>query len=245
MSNPVISVRHLRTVFDGKVIHDDIDLDIASGEVVVLLGGSGSGKTTLMRNIVGLTHPTGGQCYFHEKDLFALPDDDWPAVRQKIAFIFQGGALFDSLTVEENLEFPLLEHTTLSNKERKRKANHILQKLNLGEINKLYPAELSGGMQKRLGIARALMLDPEVVLFDEPTAGLDPANIKRINEIILTLKDQGIASVVVTHDEQCAKAVANTFTFLKGGRIAASQKRQDFRVDPAPELVDYFSGRID
>jgi len=241
----VVNMQNVRTVFNGKVVHDDINLQIHKGEVLVLLGGSGSGKSTLMRALVGLLQPNSGQCLYKDKNIFELRAGELAAVRQKIAYIFQGGALFDSITVGENLEFPLIEHTDLPKHERRKRASSMLERLGLGEIMKLYPGELSGGMQKRLGVARALMLDPEVVIFDEPTAGLDPANIRRINDIILDLRERGISCIVITHDELCAKAVADRYAFLKGGKIEAIQRRADLEVKPEPVFAEYFSGGID
>jgi phospholipid/cholesterol/gamma-HCH transport system ATP-binding protein len=238
----LLSIRGLRNVRDGRVIHEGLDLDVRRGETLVLLGGSGSGKTTLLRTLVGLDAPTAGSCTFDGTDLFSLPPAAWPRMRTRIAYAFQGGALFDSLTVRENLEFPLREHRSMSASERRQRILEQLDALGLGRIEGLMPAELSGGMQKRVGVARATILDPQLVLYDEPTAGLDPENVRRINDLILRLKGFGQTAVVVTHDAACALAVADRFAFLANGRVEVEQTRADFERSPDPRLAGYFEG---
>ncbi len=242
MSEPILSIEGLRTVRGERVIHDGLNLALVPGETLVLLGGSGSGKTTLLRILIGLEEATAGRCEFEGKDIFRSSPEEWRLTRMKIAYAFQGGALFDSLTVKENLEFPLREHTKLSSREREERIIRQLDSLGLGRIERQMPAELSGGMQKRVGVARAIILDPAVILYDEPTAGLDPENVQRINETINRLKEQGKTSVVVTHDPACAVGVADRFAFIQGGRVAASQSAADFERQPDPILKHYFEG---
>lgn len=238
----LLAVRGLKTVFGDKVIHDRLDIDLYQGETLVLLGGSGSGKTTLLRILIGLETPAEGTCEFEGRDLFTQTASEWRVTRTKIAYAFQGGALFDSLTVQENLEFPLREHTKLTAHERQERIAAQLDSLGLGRIESQMPAELSGGMQKRVGVARAIILEPKVILYDEPTAGLDPENVARINDTIQRLKSQGKSSIVVTHDPVCALGVADRLAYLAGGRVAVSQSAADFEKTPDPILQHYFAG---
>lgn len=240
--NPILSIRKLSVIRGDKTIHDELDLDLYEGEILVVLGESGSGKTMLLRTLVGLEATQGGTCQFDDKDLYALDRAQWPQIMRDIAYAFQAGALFDSLTVMENLEFPLLEHTKLKKKERAERVVKQLTALGLGRIENQMPSELSGGMQKRVGVARAIILDPKIILYDEPTAGLDPTNIGRINETILRLQELGKSSVVVTHDPLCALEVADRFVFLEKGKIAAEQSRADYDIEPHPRLLAYFTG---
>jgi phospholipid/cholesterol/gamma-HCH transport system ATP-binding protein len=221
MSEPILSIKGLRTVRGGRVIHDGLDLDLMRGETLVLLGGSGAGKTMLLRILIGLEEATAGSCLFEGKDLFLSTPEEWRVARTRIAYAFQGGALFDSLTVQENLEFPLREHTSIEAKERARLIARQLESLGLAGIERRMPAELSGGMQKRVGVARAIILDPPV---------------------INRLKAEGKTAIVVTHDPACAIGVADRFAFLKDGRVVATQAAADFEKSPDSVLKRYFEG---
>lgn len=240
--NTILSVRGLKTARDGHVIHDGLDLDLYHGETLVVLGGSGSGKTTLLRTLIGLERPEAGICEFDGKNLFALNESAWPQYRTQISYAFQGGALFDSLTVRENLEFPLIEHTKMTAKERRKRVAEQLATLGLSGIESQMPAELSGGMQKRVGVARAIILDPKIILYDEPTAGLDPENVGRINDTIHRLQDLGKTSIVVTHDIGCAMDVADRFVFLADGKVVANQTRAELDAAPNDYLKNYLEG---
>jgi phospholipid/cholesterol/gamma-HCH transport system ATP-binding protein len=189
---------------------------------VSLIGGSGTGKSVLLRAIIGLESPDRGEILFKGKNLVGLSEDEWIEVRKSIAYAFQGGALFDSLTVEENLLYPLDAHTKLSRSEKQKKVDATLDLLGLKGANHLLPSDLSGGMQKRAGLARALILDPEVILYDEPTAGLDPFNTKNVQDIINDLKARGKAGVLVTHDMPTAMATCERLSLLMNGRIEIS-----------------------
>jgi phospholipid/cholesterol/gamma-HCH transport system ATP-binding protein len=241
-NEPLLSIRELTTKFDNKVIHQNLSLDLYEGENLVLLGGSGSGKSVLLRLLVGLEHPAQGKCFYKGQDLFAMRGSQWTSIRKEIAYAFQGGALFDSLSVAENLSYPLREHTDLSEDEMKVRIAKSLDEMGLKGVEAQMPAALSGGMQKRVGLARALMLEPQILLYDEPTAGLDPANSNKISEIILALKKKGKSSLLVTHDVKCALATGDRFAFLQKGKIAALQTREEFNTSPHILLQSYFNG---
>jgi phospholipid/cholesterol/gamma-HCH transport system ATP-binding protein len=243
-ADPLVSIRGLETRFEGRAIHAGLDLDVEPGELLVLFGGSGAGKSTLLRAIIGLEHPSAGTIKVGGEDLATLDDAGWAALRQRVGYAFQSGALFDSLNVGENLEYPLREFTALGRGERRAAAAAMLERVGLPGIEKLYPAELSGGMQKRVGLARTLMLDPALVLYDEPTAGLDPANSKKIAELMLALKRSGKTGILVTHDVPCALKVADRIAFLAGGKIAAVQDRAALAAAPDPRIAAYMEGDV-
>lgn len=237
--------RGIETRFGRREVHKGIDLAVERGEVLTLLGGSGSGKSTLLRMLVGLETPSAGSCLFEGKKLETLAKAEWSNVRRKVAYAFQNGALFDSLTVLENLSYPLEEHTDLTEEEREARVMQLLARFGMEDAAHNMPAELSGGMQKRVGLARAIVLDPELVLYDEPTAGLDPANGRKIEKMILDLKASGKTALLVTHDTWLARQVSDRLAMIVDGRIAALQTRGEFARAPAPALKAYFDGELD
>ena len=202
MSNETIAleVKDLHKSFGEKHVHQGVTFDLFEGEILALFGGSGTGKSVVLRSIIGLESPDSGQILFHGRDLAKLTEEQLRPIRTQIAYVFQNGALFDSLTVEENLSYPLQEHTKLGAKAIHAKVNEMLELIDMKGANELLPGELSGGMQKRAGLARAIILGPKIILFDEPTAGLDPVNTKRLIDNIKKLKKQGITGIFVTHD---------------------------------------------
>ena len=211
----VIEVKNFRKSFGTKLVHEDVSFYVRKGECLGLVGGSGAGKSVILRSLIGLEKPDSGCVFINDQEVTALSEPDWLDIRKKVGYAFQGGALFDSMTVFENLSYPLLEHTKKSHFEISRKILSQLDDFGLSGTEKLYPNELSGGMQKRVGLARAMMLEPEIILYDEPTAGLDPYNTKKIQELILNLKLKGVTSILVTHDMPTAYAVCDKFAFLK------------------------------
>jgi len=217
----IIKVKNFAKRFGNKIVHKDVNLEINQGQCVGLIGGSGAGKSVILRSLIGLERPDAGEVIVFGQDLRLLKEKELIPLRQKVAYVFQGGALFDSMTVAENLAYPLREHTSLTNKEIQKKVTATLNAFDLQGTERVMPAELSGGMQKRVGLARAIILGPEVVLFDEPTAGLDPYNTKQIQSKILELKKQGVTSILVTHDMPTASAVCDRMYLLLDGRIAA------------------------
>jgi len=217
----IIQIRDVYKSYGKKVVHKGISLDIYQGEVLTLMGGSGSGKSVLLRSLVGLEKPDRGQIFFHGEDITLLDEEHLVNVRKKIAYVFQYGALFDSVSVFENLAYPLREHTQLSEKEISEKVLATLKKLGLEGNEQQFPSDLSGGMQRRVGVARSIIMDPEVILYDEPTTGLDPYNTKQILKIILQLKSNGATSVLVTHDMASIFKVTDRVAFLRDGTIRA------------------------
>ncbi len=238
---PIIEVRGFCKSFGSKMVHNNLDFTLFEKEVVGLIGGSGTGKSVFLRALIGLETADQGTIFYKGQDVTNCTEDEWNVVRQKVAYCFQGGALFDSLTVEENLLYPLEAHTKLSRKEKQKKIDDILATLGLSKAHKLLPSDLSGGMQKRAGLARALILEPEVILYDEPTAGLDPYNTRNIQEIINELKDRGKGGILVTHDMPTVFATSERMSLLKDGRIAVSGKVADLR-ENSPFVKSFMAG---
>jgi phospholipid/cholesterol/gamma-HCH transport system ATP-binding protein len=186
--------------------------------VMVILGGSGSGKSVTLRHMLGLEAPDAGRVIVEEEDITDLPEEELYRVRKKFGMLFQSGALFDSMTVFENIAFPLREHTDMSDEEIGRAVREKLELVNLPKTEHLMPVDLSGGMRKRVGLARAIVLDPKMILYDEPTTGLDPITSAKINDLIIDLQSKlNVTSVVVTHDIQSAFSVGDRIAFLNNG----------------------------
>jgi phospholipid/cholesterol/gamma-HCH transport system ATP-binding protein len=218
-----IEVRGVSKTFGKKHILTDIDLTFARGEITVIIGGSGTGKTTLLRMLIGLEKPTRGAILVDGEDIVPLGDTAMNRVRRKFGMVFQYAALLDSMTVLDNVAFPLREHTRLGEKEIRQRVKDKLEELGLVDVGALFPSELSGGMRKRVGLARALMLDPQVIVYDEPTSGLDPFTTELVDEMILGARQQhGVTSIVISHDMASAMRIADKIFMLADGRLAAS-----------------------
>jgi phospholipid/cholesterol/gamma-HCH transport system ATP-binding protein len=224
MSDSVVELIDVRKSFDGVEVLRGISLAVTRGDTMVIMGGSGSGKTVTLRIIAGLIKPDAGQVRVFGRNIERLSEEELLPIRRRMGYVFQGAALFDSLTVYENVAYPLREHTRLREEEIRERVVQFLSHVGLTEdvLTKL-PAELSGGMRKRVGIARALIGGPEILLFDEPTAGLDPTNSKIVAELIAELRDRGVCetAVVVTHDLELTRAVATRVAVLIQGRFGA------------------------
>jgi phospholipid/cholesterol/gamma-HCH transport system ATP-binding protein len=221
--NHLIEVIEVEKGFETVRVLKGVSLALDKGETLVVMGGSGSGKTVLLRLIAGLLRPDAGQIRVFDRNIEDLSEEELLPIRRRLGYVFQGAALFDSLPVYENVAYPLREHTRLSEAEIRRRVVDFLSLVGLNDsILGLLPAELSGGMRKRVGIARALVGQPEIMLYDEPTAGLDPTNSKLVSELIVQMRE-GVcdSSIVVTHDLELAKSVADRVAVLVDGRFAA------------------------
>lgn len=238
----MIEVEDFKKSFGSKQVHKGVSFYVKTGECLGLIGGSGAGKSVILRSLIGLERPDSGKIVIDGTEVTALKERELVEVRKKVAYVFQGGALFDSMTVFENLAYPLREHTQLSETEIRRKILHQLEEFGLGGNENLLPASLSGGMQKRVGLARAMMMSPEVVLYDEPTAGLDPYNTKKIQEHILDLKRRGVTSILVTHDMPTAFAVCDKLAILLNGRIEAQGTMEQLEKDSKGLIAKFING---
>ena len=240
----IISIRDLRTVFDTHVIHDGIDLDIYRGEVLALVGGSGSGKSTLLREMIMLQTPDSGTVKLFGEDVVGISEAGAGRLRRRFGVLFQQGALFSGLTVLKNVGLPLREHTRLDNAMIDALARvKILQAGLEPGAAMLYPNELSGGMIKRAALARAMVLDPEVLFLDEPTSGLDPGSAGSFDELVLKLRDMlGLTVIMVTHDLDSLWEAADRVAVLGDTRLRGVDSMGALSASAEPHIVDYFSG---
>jgi phospholipid/cholesterol/gamma-HCH transport system ATP-binding protein len=240
----VIEVRGLRTQFGAAVIHDHLDLDVRRGEIIGVVGGSGTGKSVLMRCIIGLKEPSAGSVRVFGVDMLGADRETRLSVERRWGVLFQGGALFSSLTVAQNVMAPINEHLHLP---RALAVDIAAMKISMSglppEAGGKYPSELSGGMQKRAALARALALDPEIVFLDEPTAGLDPIGATRFDELIVSLKKSlGLTVFMVTHDLDTLHTACDRVAVLAEKRVIAVGTIDEVRADPHPWIQEYFAG---
>lgn len=235
----ILEVRHLKKSFDEKVVHRDVSFCMKSGETIALLGNSGTGKSVLLRSIIGLDPIDDGEIFFHGKRIDQLTEKQLFPVRTKISYAFQSGALFDSISVFENIAYPLFEHTKLSEEEIHKKVEDILEIVNMKDAIGLMPSDLSGGMQKRVGLARAMVLNPEMILYDEPTAGLDPVNVEMVMEVINRFKAKKVSGILVTHDIPVAKKICDRILILKDGVIGFEGTLEEFENSKDPFVQSF------
>ncbi|MBI1846040.1 MAG: ATP-binding cassette domain-containing protein [Candidatus Rokubacteria bacterium] len=240
----VIETRDVRKSFDAVQVLRGISFALARGETLVVMGGSGSGKTVLLRCLAGLIKPDAGSIRVLGQPIETLPEEALLPIRRHLGYVFQGAALFDSLSVHENVAFPLREHASLGEAEIRIRVVHLLSLVGLDEtVLRLLPSELSGGMRKRVGIARALAMEPGVMLFDEPTAGLDPTNSKLVAELITQVGSGACdTAIVVTHDLELTRTVATRVAVLIEGRFAALGPRDDVLNSDDPAVQAFLAG---
>jgi phospholipid/cholesterol/gamma-HCH transport system ATP-binding protein len=240
---PPIQVRSLSKSFGEQMVLNGINLEVAEGETLSVLGRSGTGKSVLLKLIIGLHHPDSGSIRVHGQEVTGLPLKPLNEVREKVGFLFQQAALYDSLTVEENVAFPLRRHSKMSDDERSERVRELLTRVGMDQDAHKMPAEISGGMQKRVGLARALALEPDILLFDEPTAGLDPITAAEIGDLILQLqKQRNMTSVVVTHDIHGAQAVSDRLALMRDGQILIEGTFEDLQKSRDKFVTQFLSG---
>lgn len=233
---PIIRLSHVYKSFDGMSVLDGVSLQIQPARTTVVIGPSGCGKSVLLKHMIGLLKPDRGKVFFHEHEVSAISERRLAPIRRRMGFLFQGGALFDSKTVEQNVTFPMDEHNVGTPATRRERCHEVLSLVGLEGFMNRYPEELSGGQKKRVALARAIVLRPEVILYDEPTTGLDPIRADLINELILKLQDiLGTTAVVVTHDMASARKVATRIVMLHGGHFIA---------DTTPEQLDQVDNEV-
>ena len=242
----IVRLRGVRKSFGEQVVLDGLSLDIERGKTTVVLGPSGCGKSVMLKHIVGLLRPDAGEIFYEDKRIDDLDEDLFKAVRLEIGLLFQMSALFDSMTVEENLAFPLIEHTRLTRPERRDTIAEALKMVDLDNVQHKLPAQLSGGQRKRVALARVIVTRPKVILYDEPTTGLDPIRSDGINELVLRMRDRlGVTNLVVTHDLISARKIADRVVMLLDGKIAAMGTFADLEASRNPRVQHFLSGTYD
>ncbi len=239
----MIEISNLSKSFDDHKVLDEVSLTIRTGETMVIIGRSGCGKSVLLKHMIGLMKPDEGAAVINGVDVSRLSGSQLDAIRMKFGMLFQNAALFDSMTAYENVAFPLREHTTMTEEAMTQRVHECLQLVGLEGVDELYPSELSGGMRKRAGLARALAMNPEIVLYDEPTTGIDPIMGDIINDLIIALRDRlKVTSVVVTHDMRSAYKVADRIAMLYNGKIVEVGTPDEIRHSKSPVVRQFIEG---
>ena len=242
---PIIRFKDVTKAFGPKVIYRGLDLEVYEGETLTVMGGSGVGKSVLLKMLIRLLEPDSGSVTFHGREVTTMRESEVSTVRKRIAMLFQGAALFDSVSVGENVAYGLHEHLRkeMTEQEMKKRVHWALSLVGLPGIEAMRPADLSGGMKKRVGLARAIAIQPEVLLYDEPTTGLDPINTARINHLINGLKAAlGVTSIVVTHDMKSAFTVSDRMAMVHSGKIVLAGTVEAFKASTDPRVRDFIDG---
>ncbi len=243
MSEVAIKVSEVTKIYDRRTVLDKINLDVIKGETLVILGGSGSGKSTLLRLMIGNVKPDGGDIISIGKSIKNMTDDELADYRKSIGVLFQSGALYNSMSVADNVALPLREHTDLAEETIEIMVKIKLELVGLREHADKMPSELSGGMKKRAGLARAIALDPKILFYDEPSAGLDPVTSAEIDQLIIDLNDKiGVTSVVVTHEMDSAFRIADRMVLLDRGKFIVSGTPQEMRENTDPLVRQFVHG---
>lgn len=243
---PVIRLVDLHKKFGSQVVLDGVDLEFEAAKTTVVMGPSGCGKSVMLKHIIGLLRPDRGEVYFDDRRIDIRKERELLPIRLEIGLVFQMSALFDSMTVEENIAFPLVEHTKLSTSQRRQRVVEALRTVDLDGVEAKLPSQLSGGQRKRVAIARAIVLRPRVVLFDEPTTGLDPIRSDGINELILKLqRTMHVTNIVVTHDLVSARKIADRVVMLLGGKVAADGPYEALLRSSDKRVQHFLSGQYD
>jgi phospholipid/cholesterol/gamma-HCH transport system ATP-binding protein len=241
---PVISLQHLYKSFGGKPVLRDMSIDVDQGESLVIVGGSGTGKSVTLKHIIGLLKPDKGRVMVVDEDVTAMKDVELNKFRRHFGMSFQEGALFDSMSVFENVAFPLRRHTKMSEAEIRARVEECLEDVHLHNVEKKRPSELSGGMRRRVGFARAISLEPDILLFDEPTTGLDPVISDVIADLIVEMDQKlGTTTVTITHDMKVAFKIADRVAMLHEGHIIAEGTPEQFQASNNPIVEQFIEGR--
>jgi phospholipid/cholesterol/gamma-HCH transport system ATP-binding protein len=241
-----LEVRNLTRAFDGRKILQDVSFQLKHGEILIIMGGSGCGKSTLLRHIIGSLKPDAGEIYIHGTEITKLDDEGLTKIRKRFGMLFQTGALFNSLTVGENVALPILESSDVAPNIAELVVKLKLELVGLTGFEHLKPAQISGGMKKRVGLARAIALDPDLLFCDEPTAGLDPVMTAVVDTLTVDLtKKLGMTAVVVTHDMTSAFRIATKMIFLFEGKILAQGTPDEIKANPDPVLQQFINGLPD
>ncbi len=243
----IISFRGVKKAFDENVVFTDLTLDVLKGETITIMGGSGTGKSVALKILIGLLEPDGGTITVFGQEVNGFRESDWLPIRRRVSMLFQSGALFDSLNVRDNIAYPLRIHfKNISEEEINDTVAEKLRLVGLPGIEAMKPADLSGGMRKRVGLARAIAMNPDVILWDEPTTGLDPINTSRINRLIRRMQDVlKCTSIVVTHDMGSAFNVSDRIAFLYDKRIILVDSVERVRQSEIPEVKNFITGRFE
>lgn len=246
MPEEIIGIKNVYKAFDSKEVHTGVTLSIKKGENITVLGGSGSGKSVLLKEITGLLKPDSGDVIIEGQNIVPMDERELVNVRKNIGMLFQGSALFDSLTVEENIAYPLRENASFLENEIKEIVARNLELVGLPGIEDKMPSDLSGGMKKRVGLARAMAMNPKILLYDEPTTGLDPPNITRINQLIRDMQAQfGITGVIITHDVQSAFEISDRVAFLYHGKIVFTGTVEEAKNTDVEILSDFINAKME
>lgn len=243
MEGSVISLRDLEIAFGTKKVLQGVNLEVRKGETLAVIGPSGTGKSTILKVLIGLLEPAGGSVFIEGQDVSHLTEEEWNEIRKHVGMVFQYSALFDFLDVGENVAFGLRQHFKLPEEEVRKRVDDLLQDVGMPDAKSLYPVELSGGMKKRVSLARALAFGPRIVLYDEPTAGLDPIRTMNISRLIReTQKKHKVTSILVTHDMESVYVAADRVALLNNGKIAAIGTPEEFRNSEDPLIRGFITG---
>jgi phospholipid/cholesterol/gamma-HCH transport system ATP-binding protein len=243
---PFIEMQGIEKSFGGNRVLRGANLEVERGKISTILGGSGTGKSVLLKHIVGLLRPDRGRVLIEGADASRFGEREWVDVRRRVAYVFQGAALFDSLSVRENVAYALREHMRWPEDKVRERVSACLEAVGLPGSENLMPAELSGGMRKRVGVARSIALEPDAILYDEPTTGLDPANSKRIGQMIVDLRERlDITSVVVTHELDLCFSISDAVVMLRRGEVVASGTPEAIRTSTEEAVRRFLAGEAD
>ena len=243
MDESVISLQGLELAFGEKKVLQGVDLEVKKGETMAVIGPSGTGKSTILKVLIGLLEPTGGKVLIEGRDVSRQTEEEWNEIRKHIGMVFQYSALFDFLDVRGNVAFGLRQHFRLPEEEVRQRVDELLQEVGMEDAGNLYPVALSGGMKKRVSLARALAFGPRIVLYDEPTAGLDPIRMRNISRLIRkTQQKHKVTSILVTHDMESVYVTADRVALINNGKIVAVGTPEDFRQSDNPLIRGFITG---